>query len=82
MWVVIEEEGVDGVFAYGVDANGAICEYREGDCDRSYWLLVLVLWLRVPLGLWYAFLVEILFLYVWWFWPWGRLWMPLGWGCM
>jgi len=30
VWVVIEAEEVDGVFAYGVDAKGAICEYREG----------------------------------------------------
>jgi hypothetical protein len=27
--VVIEAEGIDGVFAYGVDAKGAICKYRE-----------------------------------------------------
>jgi hypothetical protein len=28
--VVVEAEGIDGVFAYGVDVEGAICEYREG----------------------------------------------------
>ncbi len=28
--LVIEAEGIDGVFAHGVDAKGAICKYREG----------------------------------------------------
>jgi hypothetical protein len=27
--MVVEAEGIDGVFAYGVDAKGAICKYRE-----------------------------------------------------
>jgi hypothetical protein len=28
--VVVEVERVDGVFAYGVDVEGAICSYRKG----------------------------------------------------
>jgi hypothetical protein len=27
--VVVEAEGIDVVFAYGVDAKGALYEYRE-----------------------------------------------------
>jgi hypothetical protein len=28
--VVVEAKGIDSAFAYGVDAEGAIFEYREG----------------------------------------------------